>query len=114
MSWMYPRTVTIKRSKAPAGVGLQPYSGRQPDTETLVLADVPANIQANTVSKDPLGGMPASSVGRGQWKIFLPTVTRGVLLQNDILIDDTGIRYNVTQPYWNGFQYVAFAETLKT
>ena len=113
-SWFYPRTVKITRQAKPAAVGSLAYQGAQMASETVIVATTPASIQQNTPSSKPLGGLPADAIGRGAWRIFLPQIKLGTVQQNDIVTDDLGDRYQITLPYWNGFNYLCIAETLKT
>lgn len=116
MSWMYPRTVTVVRSAAPTSVGAIGYQGRQTATEVPVIpTPVPANIQEHKSAANPLADLPSDATGRGDWRIFIPLQYSplGLILKNDIVVDDQGVRYNVTLPYWNGFGCALVCETLK-
>lgn len=71
---------------------------------------LPASIQADRYGSRPLANVPGDTVSRGMWKIFIP---QGAALQagigspgsivadRDFVVDDQGLRYQVTQAYWN-------------
>ena len=116
MSFLYPRTISITRPAAPAGVGVQPYSGLQASTETAVASGISASIQLDRSGERPLGGLPGDAAGRGTWKIMIPRaqLAKGVVLDQDVVTDDQGLRYQVTNAYWDSLGYALRTERLKT
>jgi hypothetical protein len=111
-SFIYPRTVSVYRSKPNSGptaqsVGLLGYSGRE-DSElasdaqglTLILEDVPVNIGARGAGRVMSGTLPSDATRHPQWRILTKKLDRYAIRDNDIVVDDQGYRYQVTQNYW--------------
>src|SRR5215469_14338380 len=106
MSFLYPRVVAIHRPGQEPGIGLQPYSGlgTTPGTaslqEQVIASGIPANIDPRGLGRvKGLGLLPADAPGPGQWRITLPAgaVADGAIKDRDILIDDLGYRYLISQ-----------------
>ncbi len=112
MSFLYPRTVSVQRPGASVpGVGLQAYSA--PTVAPVVATGLPASIQL----KKEVGTLPASLPGdvsrRTYWNIFVRCAL-GTVLDRDVIIDDAGVRYQVTGAYWNSLGYACLCERLES
>lgn len=112
MSFIYPRTISITRPGTIAGVGAQGYSGAAAANETSIAANIPASIQLERQGPAALAGVPADTIGRGLWRIYFK-LPRGTVQERDIITDDLGNRFQVTNPYWDSLGYNVTAETLK-
>lgn len=108
MSFMYPRTVSVSRPPAQAGVGFQaPYAGEDPAGETVIASGLPASIQVRREGQKGPTGLPGDGT-KPTWYVF---IKRGALealgltaaaIQNlDILTDELGNRYQVIAPYFD-------------
>jgi len=111
MSFIYPRTIAITRPQPIAGIGLQSYSGLAESNETPIAAGVPASIQLDRAGRKPLPNVPADTDGRGTWRIFF-VLPNGTVEKDDVITDDLGIRYQVTNPYRNSLGYACQVEEL--
>lgn len=110
MSFLYPRTISIRRpgQVATSVVGDRGYSaqrgpqGAGAEAETVVFAGpLPASIQegAQQRSKLDLPTDPRLPV----WKIYVPKsagIGKAAVKRGDIVVDDTGVRYQVAAPIW--------------
>lgn len=110
MSFLYPRTITIKRPGAqPASVGFQgqsPSSQRALETDVVASPGIPAGIQFKKRQGSNPPGLPADT-DVSEWEILIPRVSlaRGSVQDNDVVIDDLGERYQVFANYWNSLGY---------
>lgn len=100
MSFLHPRTITIKRPGAQTGVGAVGYGGQLPSTETPLFTGLEASIQAARTPGSSGVGLPGDSRGSG-WQIFFKGPAVGAVRNRDIIIDDQGNRYQVSTAYWN-------------
>lgn len=123
MSFLYPRTIAVHRPGTEQGIGLQPYSGvgASPGTASLqeqtIVSGIPANIEARGLGRvKGLGLLPADAPGPGQWHITLPggAVADGAIKDRDIVIDDLGYRYLVSQSLPTPLSYDLVAIRLET
>lgn len=108
MSFLYPRTISIRRANAHAAIGAVGYGGVTEADETVVVSGLPASIQAKSGSaRTRSGDLPAAAPGPVQWNIFLPksAAANGTILDRDIVVDDLGERYMVDAAYWNSLGY---------
>ena len=121
---LYPRLVTIKRSRddavSPTGqvmVGLLPYEGREqstapgdPDGEDTLYSGLPAAIQLKAIGKTKGGNampLPGDYIEKPQWTIFIPAsdTNQYDIKDRDVVYDDEGYRYGITANYWTAFGY---------
>ena len=107
--FLYPRTVSIRRPITTNSGGLQSgYSGDQAANETPIASNLPASIQASSsfraTSSDAL---PGAQPGPGRWMIFIPrsALAKGSVIEDDTVVDDEDVRYQVADPYWNSLGY---------
>ncbi len=110
MSFLYPRTVSIYRASEPSGAGLQPYLTA--NEQTVIAANVPASISlAKELGAQP-AGLPGDTSRRLYWSIQFQGA-RGLVQNNDIVIDDAGARYQVTGAWWTPLGYNCMCEQLE-
>ncbi len=116
MSFLYPRTINVTRPAAQSGVGAIGYGALQASTETPVATGLPANIQLDRLGKRLDAHLPADTAGRSMWRVFIPlaSAANGLIHANDVVIDDLGRRYQVSEPYWNSLGYNLLVERLGT
>ena len=108
MSFLYPRTVTVKRVTSPSGVGALGYASQASDG-LATIAQWPASIQ---LAKE-VGNQPAklpTDVGRVTYLNVFVRAPLGSILGRDVLVDDAGLTYQVTAAYWNSLGYQCMAE----
>ena len=117
-SFVYPRTVDIHRSETVAGgspnIGLVGYSGMAQGAgtgtmgETVIATGIPCTIQAKGMGRvKGQGLLPADAPGPGQWAIYMPenAITKGTIKDRDILVDDEGVRYQISMAAWAPLGY---------
>ena len=110
---LFPRTVAINRP-AP-----EPRSGDVGDfslsqtAETVIFSGLSASIQFASDGAAPAAGVPSDAVGRTLWKVLLQassTLPPGSIQQNDVVVDDAGLRYNIAAAYWSSLGFTLRAE----
>lgn len=112
--FIYPRTVSVTRSKTVAGttdvIGPAGYSGVEnstaadnPEGVSVLLTNIPASIQAAASGKKKDSSLPQDVVYAPTWNIFIPleSLPRNTIRDRDYITDDNGYRYEVGQAYWN-------------
>lgn len=117
MSFLYPRTIAIKRPGAQPknAVGDQ---GEAPDAlrslETPVADSIPCKIEFQKRQGSNPTGLPADSDGN-EWQILIPkrALCLGTVKEGDIVIDDLGERYQVYANYWDSLGYALRAQKQK-
>jgi hypothetical protein len=115
VSFLYPRTIQVRRPAAQAGVGFQTtYSGLARDQETVVASGVKASIQARREGQHGAVGLPADAT-KPTWYVFIPkrALANGAVRDRDIIEDDLGLRYQVIAPYWDSLGYRLSTELLE-
>jgi hypothetical protein len=112
MSFLYPRTIAVKRQPAKTGVGVLPYGAQVPADETTIASGLPASIQQARERGAPDGHLPGSESSKAGWNIFVRTPDRTLITEHDVIVDDLGNRYTVVAGYWNSLGYRARAELL--
>lgn len=108
-SWIYSRTISIRRSNALIAVGssnvstlASSYSGLTVAAETTIYSGLPASIQWQTEAYRPTTNLPGDTTRSGGWNIYLPksvNIVAGAINENDIVVDDVGRRYQVYEAY---------------
>lgn len=115
MSFIYPRTISIRRPNPTTGIGALPYQGLDPQDETILFTNVPASIQhgGGTANK---AGLPADTMSAPTWQIYIPlcAIPKGAIQDRDVIVDDEGQRYQVQASYWNSLGYNCTCERLQT
>lgn len=113
MSFLYPRTITVRRAAREKDYGAVGYSGADPADETVVVRNVPASIQNRPSRGTPDGGLPTDAYTRSGWNIFCRLRDRTLITERDIIVDDIGKRYLVIAGYWDSLGYNCSAELLE-
>jgi hypothetical protein len=115
MSFLYPRTVSIRRPTAQTGVGALAYSGETEANESTVATGLRASIQHRS-GRGQRGYLPADAPNRAEFYIFIPKsdLAEGATTERDIVVDDLGKRYQISAAYWNSLGYRLYAELLQT
>lgn len=106
-SFLYPRTIKVTRQNVPtASGGAVGYGGDQPANEIVIMTGIVAAVQSDRIGKSDPSNLPASSL-LPQYKILIPSASAalGTINKNDIVTDDLGIRYQVSDPYWTPLGY---------
>lgn len=100
MSFIYPRTVTLRRPAAQTGEGKLSYGGKTQAGEATVQADIPASIQLRREGQRNPTGLPGDGA-RPTWDVFTPrrALAVGVVKDRDIFVDDLGRRFQVLGDY---------------
>jgi hypothetical protein len=114
MSFLYPRTITVRRATTEKDFGAQGYSGLDPTQETEVVKNVPASIQQTTATGASDAKLPSDAFTRTGWRVFVRLSDRTLIKERDIIVDDTKKRYLVTSGYWNSLGYNCYVELLET
>jgi len=111
VSFLYPRTIDVKRHSTAGGVGFVGYSGLSDGDLTPVLSGVEASIQLKRSGGTPEAKLPADG-DKSQWRILF-NASLGTVTENDLIIDDLGKRYQVKAAYWNSLGYQCMCELLE-
>jgi hypothetical protein len=121
MSFLYPRTVEVRRLRTVAvqggvqEVGLLPYGGAEqsdgPEVingEEVLFKNICCDIQAHQSGRTKGGLLPTDATEKPLWLIIVPTssgVPKGGIRDRDIIYDDEQYRYIVAQAWWTGLAY---------
>ncbi len=111
MSFIYDRTISIRRPAKQTGVGIQKYGGETIAEETVIEDCVPASVQQKRESTRDVSGVPSTGKA-GNWRIYF-NLPNGKVQSRDIIVDDLGIRYQVLMPYWTRLGYNCSCERLE-
>lgn len=117
-SAIYPRLISIRRVRHVAGIedqiGFVGYSGETASTEAgaangedILIGGIPASIQPRQSGRKKDGTLPQDAVFAATWFIFVPknALAKGFVRDRDIVVDDEGYRYEVSQAAWNLLGY---------
>lgn len=102
MSFLYPRTISVKRPKQVGTVGIvDDYVTQVPTDETVIAAAVPASIQAKAAGYRNPAGLPSDSRALTTWRVLTPrgALADGLVLNRDVIADDLGRRFQVVAAY---------------
>lgn len=113
MSFLYPRTIAIRRQNADNAVGGQPYGGVTQANETVIASGLAARIEADRRGTTPEAKLPADAAGESLWKIMFKA-TLGLVQSRDIIVDDLGNRYQVISADWNPMLTTCLAQIMET
>jgi hypothetical protein len=115
MSFIYPRTIAVHRPNVNTTAGDRGYSGLTRTGEAVVLTGLPASIQRSKKGGTPDAGVPADAYGRTSYEVLIPRTAAalGQIVENDIIVDDLGNRYQVAGAYWNSLGFNLSADFLK-
>ena len=98
-NFFYPRTISVLRQATNTTAGAQGYSGVTPENEETIFTNVAAHIEAERIGNNSPANLPANSQGEPIYLIIFILPLNSV--QNrDIIIDDTGYRYQVISADW--------------
>jgi len=111
MSFLYPRTVSIARTATAATAGLVSYNDLE--QETTVASGLEASIQLKKEHGKPAADLPGDALERTLWTIFIPNQPITLIQSRDVVIDETGVRYQILAPYWNSLGYNLLTERLE-
>lgn len=100
MSFLYPRTISIKRPSMPSTAGNVGYQGLGEARETLIASGIPASVQISSSGRNsnPVG-LPSDSPGPIKWTIMLPSSALPglpLIMERDVIYDDLGRRFQVS------------------
>ena len=103
MSFLYPRTISVRRPAQISGVGvIDGYVSQSPAGERVIASNIPASIQAKQSggSRNP-ADLPSDSKGQVSWRVLTPrgALADGEVLNRDVIIDDLGRRFQVVAAY---------------
>lgn len=98
----YPRTIVFRRPSQPVQAGPGAYSGLLPANETLIIANIPANIQIDRTGRPSEARLPADAIGNPTHKFFVPTALLyvGQIKERDVIVDEVGSRYQIVAIEW--------------
>lgn len=115
-SFVYPRTIAVKRSPSQTGVGAQPYGALNRAGETIVVSDCAASIQSKNTTNSNTVGLPADGK-MSLWLVFIGRaectrlgLVAGQIRARDWIIDDAGERYHVLNNYWDSLGFAMNCE----
>lgn len=126
---LFDRVVSVSRAKTIAipvsggsGVGLTGYSGLEQTTSSATIGEqqlytnLPASIQAKSPGRTKGTLLPADIVYKPEWVIFIPASNISLydIRDHDIIYDDEGYRYEVSQNMWTEFGYQLSTVRLET
>lgn len=114
-SFLYPRTISVRRPNSSSVVGVQSYSGVTETNETVIATGLRANFKQARARGAPDAGVPADAPDRIVYWISIPKVDAalGTIETRDIIVDDLGTRYVVSGNGWGSFGYRLYAEELQ-
>lgn len=103
MSFLYPRTISVRRPAQTSSVGIvSEYVAQTAAAETVIATDIPASIQAKQSGgeRNP-AALPSDSKGLVSWRILTPrgALADGLVLNRDVIVDDLGRRFQVIAAY---------------
>jgi hypothetical protein len=97
---VYPHRIRVLRPKMEGGFGAQGYAGMRESNEEQIAVNLPAAIQARGSGKGNEAELPGDAPTT-TWLILIPAyaLARNTVRMRDIIVDETGVRYQVTNPY---------------
>lgn len=112
MSFIYPRLISIYRPNVNTAVD-QGNQELLPSDETLIANNIRASIQLAKTARNLKAGLAGDVLSGSFWKVFFRSPI-GLVNNNDIIVDDSNNRYQVTANYWNSLGYNCLCELLQT
>lgn len=113
MSFLYPRTISVRRPNTNTAAGAQPYSGVQPINENVIVAGIAAHIEAAKGGAASPAGLPADTKSEPIFLVIFK-IALGVVLDRDIIVDDLGFRYQVISSDWGPLVNTCTTKKLET
>lgn len=112
---LYPRIISVRRQNSTVQVGQGAFGGDTPVNETVVLTNIPANISYERVGRANQANLPTDA-RRSTWLIVLPAINSvlGSILEDDVVVDDLGKRYQLYASDWTILGYSLHGELLIT
>lgn len=108
------RTVSVSRmNNIETAPGQDPYSGVTPANLTLLMSNLPANIQVKSAGRVGKSEVPSDISTKPQWTIFIPGVALYAIRDRDIIQDDETYQYGVAAAEWTTFGYTLFCVRLE-
>jgi hypothetical protein len=100
MSFVYPRTIEVRRPNAKSGEGALSYGGQTQSAETVLATGIMASIQLRREGQRNTTGLPGDGT-RPNWDVFTPrtVLADGLVQDRDIVVDDLGRRFQVLGDY---------------
>lgn len=114
MSFIYPRTIEVRRPHAQTGEGMLGYGGATQSGEAVVQSGIAASIQLRREGQRNPAALPGDGT-RPSWDVFTPqrALAAGVVKDRDILVDDLGRRFIVLGDYIDSLGGKLRVETLE-
>lgn len=114
MSFLYPRTIAVRRPGAQSGEGALAYGGQTQEREVDVATGIRAGIQERREGQRNGVALPADGT-RPTWYVFIPksAAALGLIKDRDVVVDDLGERYQVVANYWDSLGYRLTVERLE-
>lgn len=116
-SFLYPRTVAVRRPPAALADGVQPgYGGLDPAAEAPVLSGLPASIQESATAGATGAQLPSDARSATTWRVFIPKracADPAAIRTRDVLVDDLGRRFQVVAAYFNSLGWNCRVELLE-
>ncbi|MBX9934544.1 MAG: hypothetical protein K2Y56_24015 [Methylobacterium sp.] len=119
MSFLFPRTISINRPSPASVAGAQEYGDLTPDQEDVIHTDLIASIQHKATAGATGAGLPGDTRALTTWRIFIPLsalpsiAAPPAIMSRDIIIDDFGLRYQVTAAYPNSLGWSCLCDLLE-
>jgi hypothetical protein len=113
MNFLYPRTISILRSKPNTAVGALDYSGVTTASETLLAKNIAAHIQAERQGTLPDAKLAGDAAGQSIWRIIFKA-SKGLVQDRDFIVDDLGVRYHIISAGWNPLITTCIAQIMET
>lgn len=108
MSFLYDHVITITRPNvAPVIAGDAGYGALSRENETTIYSGIAAGMRGGTGGAMDQARVPSDSSGRMSPYRFIcspQTIPSGTVKIRDIVTDETGQRYQVVMPLWNGLE----------
>lgn len=115
MSFLFPRTVTIRRpNHQGGGAGKKGYGGKSDAQMTDIAADVPASVQAKGTGRANPTGLPGDA-SPFRWVILIPDghIAPGAIRDGDYVEDDLGRRFQVSADYAHSLGWTLNSERME-
>lgn len=109
--FLRPYTINVYRPTREQTVGVQSYGGLDKEDEVLVLEAIPANIRLARTGRQ-ISDIPSDTAFRPFFYIVFKA-DMGSVRTHDVIVDNTGRRFQVTADGWSSMGYQALCELLE-